>query len=59
MASSCSMDVEGISFVTLGQKDIVRHRLVTRIVDAYDQADRTRKEEWRKSHPVLIPNEDN
>ena len=52
-------DVEGISFVTLGQKDIVRHRLVTRIVDAYDQADRTRKDEWKKAHPVLIPNEDN
>ena len=52
-------DVEGISFVTLGQKDIVRHRLVTRIVDAYDQADRTRKDEWKKAHPVLIPNEEN
>ena len=31
--------VEGIGIVHLTQKDIVRHRLVTRIVDAYDQYD--------------------
>jgi len=29
--------VEGISFVSLTAKDIVRHALVTRIVDAYEQ----------------------
>lgn len=28
--------IEGIGVVRLGQKDIVRHKLVTRIVDAYD-----------------------
>ncbi|WP_419563265.1 PhoH family protein, partial [Prevotella sp.] len=28
-------NVEGIGFVSLGQKDIVRHKLVTRIVNAY------------------------
>ena len=32
-------DVEGIGFVKLGQKDIVRHKLVTRIVNAYDAND--------------------
>ena len=32
--------VEGIAFVPLGQKDIVRHRLVTRIVNAYEAHDR-------------------
>ena len=32
-------DVEGIGFVKLGQKDIVRHKLVTRIVNAYDAHD--------------------
>lgn len=37
--------VEGIGFVTLGQKDIVRHKLVTRIVNAYDTYDRKREEE--------------
>jgi len=31
--------VEGIGVVTLGQKDIVRHKLVTRIVNAYDAYD--------------------
>lgn len=30
-------DVEGIGFVELGKKDIVRHKLVQRIVDAYDK----------------------
>ena len=32
-------DVEGIGIVRLGQKDIVRHKLVTRIVDAYEAYD--------------------
>lgn len=32
--------IEGISVVHLGQKDIVRHKLVTRIVNAYDAYDR-------------------
>lgn len=30
-------DVEGISIIKLGQKDIVRHKLVTRIVNAFDK----------------------
>ena len=30
-------DVSGIGFVTLNKKDIVRHRLVTRIVEAYEK----------------------
>ena len=34
-------DVEGIGIVNLTQKDIVRHKLVTRIVDAYDAYDKT------------------
>ena len=33
-------DVEGIGFVTMEKKDIVRHKLVTRIVNAYERADR-------------------
>lgn len=32
--------VEGISIVNLNQKDIVRHKLVTRIVKAYDAYDK-------------------
>lgn len=32
--------VEGIAMVSLTQKDIVRHKLVTRIVDAYDAAEK-------------------
>lgn len=37
--------VEGIGVVKLGQKDIVRHKLVTRIVNAYDKYDKERAEE--------------
>lgn len=31
--------VEGISFINMNEKDIVRHKLVTRIVNAYEKAD--------------------
>ncbi len=33
--------VEGIGFVALNRKDIVRHKLVTRIVNAYEKFDKT------------------
>ena len=36
--------VEGIGVVNLDQKDIVRHKLVTRIVNAYDKYDKKRAE---------------
>ncbi|MBL7033655.1 MAG: PhoH family protein [Candidatus Delongbacteria bacterium] len=32
-------DIEGIGFVTLGREDVVRHRLVRDIIDAYEQND--------------------
>lgn len=41
--------IEGIAFVELGQKDIVRHQLVTRIVEAYDAETKRRKEENEKN----------
>ena len=44
-ALSILNDVEGIGFVTLGQKDIVRHKLVTRIVNAYDAHDKAQATE--------------
>ncbi|HEX6569185.1 MAG TPA: PhoH family protein, partial [Acidimicrobiales bacterium] len=31
--------IEGLSFIRLGSKDVVRHRIVQDIVDAYDRAD--------------------
>lgn len=40
--------IEGISVVKLGQKDIVRHKLVTRIVNAYDAYDKHMEEERKK-----------
>ena len=42
-------DVPGIGFITLGKKDIVRHKLVTRIVEAYDAYDKEKKEEKAKN----------
>ena len=38
-------DVEGISFITMDEGDIVRHKLVTRIVKAYSNADNAREAE--------------
>ena len=35
--------VKGISFIELNKKDIVRHKLVTRIVEAYEKLKRKRK----------------
>ena len=37
--------VDGISFVELNKKDIVRHKLVTRIVNAYEAYDKQKSEE--------------
>lgn len=47
--------VEGISFTEMNRGDIVRHRLVTRIVDAYNKRDLKEKDEYKKKHPTLIP----
>ena len=40
-------NVEGIGVVNLNQKDIVRHKLVTRIVNAYEQFDKERNNNER------------
>ena len=44
-------NVEGISVIELGQKDIVRHKLVTRIVHAYEAYDQ-RREENEENQPI-------
>ena len=41
--------VKGISFVELNKKDIVRHKLVERIVDAYERFDKEAKAEREKA----------
>ena len=41
--------IEGISFVELNKKDIVRHKLVTRIVNAYEAYDKQIKEQTNES----------
>ncbi len=44
-ATKILKDVKGIGFVNLCKKDIVRHKLVTRIVDAYESYEKKIKEE--------------
>ena len=46
-ALSSRTGVEGIAVVDLQKEDIVRHKLVTRIVKAYDAYDKQREEEKR------------
>ncbi|RRD02393.1 PhoH family protein [Prevotella sp. OH937_COT-195] len=43
--------VEGISFVELNKKDIVRHKLVTRIVNAYEAYDKDKKSKEKENIP--------
>ena len=38
-------DIEGIGFVRMEKKDIVRHKLVTRIVNAYEKADKQEQQQ--------------
>ena len=51
--------VKGISFVELNKKDIVRHKLVERIVDAYEKFDKEAKaeREKRKNEQLVINGE--
>jgi len=42
-AADTLRDVKGLRFVRLGAQDVVRHDLVTRIVEAYDARDRNSK----------------
>lgn len=45
--------VKGISFIVLTKKDIVRHKLVTRIVEAYEKFEEGRKMEKKASATQL------
>ncbi len=38
LAAKILQDVDGLHIAKLGSKDVVRHELVTRIVEAYDKA---------------------
>jgi phoH family protein len=37
-------NIDDIAVITLGQKDIVRHKLVTKIVNAYDTYDKGKEQ---------------
>lgn len=40
--------VPGIAFIEMNQKDIIRHKLVTKIVEAYEKDDASRRAEKKK-----------
>lgn len=44
--------VSGISFVELTRKDIVRHKLVARIVEAYEREEKGRREEHSNKNQI-------
>ena len=44
--------VEGLSVIRMTKKDIVRHKLVTRIVDAYDRYEQTHKDEKKNTKNI-------
>ena len=46
--------VKGISVVEMNKKDIVRHRLVERIVEAYDKFDKEKKNEIKDKNNESI-----
>ena len=45
-------DIKGIGFIELTKKDIVRHKLVTRIVEAYEQQTLPLQTEEEKTPPI-------
>ena len=46
--------IEGIGFVRMEKKDIVRHKLVTRIVNAYERADKASAKERQESQALRM-----
>lgn len=48
--------VKGIAFIELNRKDIVRHRLVTRIVEAYERFDSEQKAAKQMAHNAMNKN---
>lgn len=53
-ASRILREVKGIAFIDMQQEDIVRHKLVSRIVAAYDKEAATRKtKSSEKEAPTL------
>ena len=47
--------VKGISFIELNKKDIVRHKLVTRIVEAYEKSRKKRKQKRKTTRTAKEP----
>ena len=50
--------IEGIGFVRMEKKDIVRHKLVTRIVNAYERADKASAKERHESQALRMGHHD-
>lgn len=50
--------IEGIAFIEMNKKDIIRHKLVTRIVEAYNRDDERRKRLREKEEDTSAGQED-
>ena len=53
-ATSILKGVEGIAFIEMNKKDIVRHKLVTRIVEAYEKHDKKAAAARKRNTPNRI-----
>ena len=51
--------VKGIAFIELNQKDFVRHKLVTRIVEAYEQYEKDSKAERERARELRTDKSNN
>ena len=51
MVGDILKDIEGVEFVRFGGDDVVRHKLVQRIVEAYDQHDAEQASGLRPAKP--------
>jgi phosphate starvation-inducible PhoH-like protein len=49
--------VQGIGVARFGRQDVVRHPLVGRIVEAYDQRATAARDAKRDSRPTPVPRE--
>jgi hypothetical protein len=47
-------EVAGITFTQFGNKDVVRHPLVQRVVSAYDAFEQRNRSAWRRGSSVNI-----
>jgi phosphate starvation-inducible PhoH-like protein len=51
--------INGISIIQLDNSDVIRHKLVTKIIRAYDRADASKADETAEANEIPSPSPDN